>query len=93
MSEFVRTPRMMKREVSADGGTLWRTLYQLWPYMWPADRPDLKARVVIALGLLLLAQARHHRGAVHLQMGDRRAGRRTPVGANGDSPWRSRCRC
>jgi ATP-binding cassette subfamily B protein len=28
----------------------------MWPYIWPADRPDLKQRVVIATGLLLLAK-------------------------------------
>ena len=56
MSDFVRTPQMMKREVSAEGGALWRTLYHLWPYMWPSDRPDLKARVLMALGLLLAAK-------------------------------------
>jgi ATP-binding cassette, subfamily B, heavy metal transporter len=56
MSDFVRTPQMMKREVSAEGGALWRTLYHLWPYMWPADRPDLKARVLLALGLLMAAK-------------------------------------
>ena len=31
MSDFVRTPQQMKREVSAEGGALWRTLYHLWP--------------------------------------------------------------
>src|ERR1700675_4381098 len=56
MSDHVRTTQMMKREVSADGGALWRTLYHLWPYMWPAERPDLKARVLMALGLLLAAK-------------------------------------
>ena len=56
MSDFVRTPQQMKREVSAEGGALWRTLYHLWPYMWPSDRPDLKARVMMALGLLLAAK-------------------------------------
>jgi ATP-binding cassette subfamily B protein len=56
MSDFVRTPQMMKREVSAEGGALWRTLYHLWPYMWPSERPDLKARVVFALLLLVAAK-------------------------------------
>ena len=56
MSEHVRTTQMMKREVSAEGGALWRTLYHLWPYMWPAERPDLKARVLMALGMLLAAK-------------------------------------
>jgi ATP-binding cassette, subfamily B, heavy metal transporter len=46
----------MKREVSAEGGALWRTLYHLWPYIWPSDRADLKARVLFALGLLLAAK-------------------------------------
>src|ERR1700693_4337819 len=56
MSEHVRTTQMMKREVSAEGGALWRTLYHLGPYMWPAERPDLKARVLMALGMLLVAK-------------------------------------
>jgi ATP-binding cassette subfamily B protein len=33
-----------------------KTLYELWPYMWPADRPDLKRRVAIALGVLVAAK-------------------------------------
>jgi ATP-binding cassette subfamily B protein len=28
------------------------TLRDLWPYMWPASRPDLRRRVLIALGVL-----------------------------------------
>jgi ABC-type transport system involved in Fe-S cluster assembly fused permease/ATPase subunit len=46
----------MKREVSADGGALWRTLFHLWPYIWPSDRPDLRRRVLGSLGLLLAAK-------------------------------------
>jgi ATP-binding cassette subfamily B protein len=46
----------MKREVSADGGALSRTLVRLWPYIWPADRRDLKARVIWATLLLLGAK-------------------------------------
>ena len=34
----------------------WATLKALWPYIWPADRPDLKIRVVFALLLLLAAK-------------------------------------
>jgi ATP-binding cassette, subfamily B, heavy metal transporter len=56
MSDFPRTAEHMKREVSAEGGALWRTLYHMWPYMWPSDRPDLKARVLLALVLLLAAK-------------------------------------
>ena len=51
------------------------TLIDLWPYIWPSDRRDLKLRVLGRDGAAAGRQARHHRGAVHLQMGDRRAGR------------------
>ncbi len=56
MSDFPRTPEMMKREVSAEGGELWRTLFNLWPYIWPADRRDLKLRVLFSMVLLLAAK-------------------------------------
>jgi ABC-type transport system involved in Fe-S cluster assembly fused permease/ATPase subunit len=56
MSEFPRTPQMMKREVSGEGGALLQTLVHLWPYIWPADRRDLKLRVLAALVLLLAAK-------------------------------------
>jgi ATP-binding cassette subfamily B protein len=47
----------MKREVSARGGdALWRTLYHLWPYIWPTDRRDLKLRVLLSFLLLLAAK-------------------------------------
>jgi ATP-binding cassette subfamily B protein len=47
----------MKREVSATGGdALWRTLYHLWPYIWPTDRRDLKQRVLLSFVLLLVAK-------------------------------------
>ncbi len=32
------------------------TLYNLWPYMWPADRPDLRMRVVWASVYLLISK-------------------------------------
>lgn len=35
---------------------MFRTLRNLWPYMWPTDRPDLKSRVIIALAFLILAK-------------------------------------
>ena len=41
--------------VSASGRTL-PTLLNLWPYMWPSDRPDLKLRVVVAVAALLAAK-------------------------------------
>jgi ABC-type transport system involved in Fe-S cluster assembly fused permease/ATPase subunit len=32
------------------------TLRDLWPYMWPAGRPDLKRRVIVALAILIAAK-------------------------------------
>jgi len=52
----IRPTRSYKREVSAAGGSLFRTLGHLWPYIWPSDRADLKLRVVGAMALLLLAK-------------------------------------
>ncbi len=46
----------MRREVSADGGLLTRTLVDLWPYIWPSDRPDLQRRVLWSLVLLVAAK-------------------------------------
>jgi ATP-binding cassette, subfamily B, heavy metal transporter len=46
----------MKREVSAEGGALLRTLIRLWPYIWPSDRRDLQGRVLLATVLLFGAK-------------------------------------
>ena len=43
-------------KLSSDRGSLLLTLRNMWPYIWPSDRPDLKMRVVIASGLLILAK-------------------------------------
>ncbi len=43
------------KTVSADRENTLGTLFNLWPYMWPSDRPDLKRRVVMALAYLVLA--------------------------------------
>src|SRR6185437_13854510 len=51
-----RPSHAMKREVSGDGGALIPTLIQLWPYIWPSERRDLKNRVLIATVLLLAAK-------------------------------------
>src|ERR1700756_1902861 len=56
MSDIQRPTGHGKREVSADGGELFKTLVQLWPYIWPSDRPDLKMRVVLATVLLFAAK-------------------------------------
>jgi ATP-binding cassette subfamily B protein len=41
--------------ISASGRTL-PTLVNLWPYMWPSDRPDLKLRVLVAVAALIAAK-------------------------------------
>ena len=41
---------------AADGGSLLRTLAGLWPYIWPSDRRDLKARVAWSVVLLVVAK-------------------------------------
>jgi ATP-binding cassette subfamily B protein len=56
MSDFQRPTQVFKREVSAEGGAMFTTLVHLWPYIWPADRRDLKLRVVFATVLLFLAK-------------------------------------
>ncbi|KTQ85147.1 metal ABC transporter permease [Aureimonas ureilytica] len=35
---------------------MWRTLANLWPYMWPQERPDLRGRVLWASFFLVLAK-------------------------------------
>ncbi|PTW60943.1 ATP-binding cassette subfamily B protein [Breoghania corrubedonensis] len=44
------------RRATVDEASTLRTVLNLWPYIWPADRPDLKNRVVMALGMLLLGK-------------------------------------
>src|ERR1700687_4409343 len=59
MTDFSpRSTRGLKREVSADGAaSLLRTVVVLWPYIWPSDRRDLKLRVWVTMGLLLVAKS------------------------------------
>ncbi|MDW5318058.1 ABC transporter ATP-binding protein/permease [Rhizobium sp. PL01] len=45
-----------KKTVSADSGNPLQTIINLWPYMWPSDRVDLKMRVVWATVILLIAK-------------------------------------
>ena len=47
---------MAEKTVSADSGSTFKTLLNLWPYMWPADRADLRARVTWATLLLVVAK-------------------------------------
>jgi ATP-binding cassette, subfamily B, heavy metal transporter len=46
---------MATKTVTADKGML-ETLRNLWPYMWPSERPDLKLRVVWAAFFLVVAK-------------------------------------
>ena len=55
MSDFQQSTERFRRNLS-DGGNLVTTLVHLWPYIWPAERRDLKARVVFATVLLFLAK-------------------------------------
>jgi len=45
-----------KPKVTADRGRTLPTLMNLWPYMWPSDRPDLKVRVLVAVLALVAAK-------------------------------------
>jgi ATP-binding cassette subfamily B protein len=45
-----------KPSVSAEEGSVFSTVKNLWSYMWPADRPDLRLKVVLAIGALLLSK-------------------------------------
>ncbi|HEY6994316.1 MAG TPA: ABC transporter ATP-binding protein/permease [Xanthobacteraceae bacterium] len=57
MDSRPRSIEALKREVSADGeGSLFSIMRGLWPYIWPADRPDLKLRVALSMLLLLAAK-------------------------------------
>src|SRR5580693_6679811 len=50
-STFVATRRNATRQATLTG-----TVQLLWPYIWPADRADLKLRVFLAVALMLLSK-------------------------------------
>jgi ATP-binding cassette, subfamily B, heavy metal transporter len=52
----LRSTAALKREVSAEGGSLLAIMRGLWPYIWPADRRDLKLRVGLSMILLFVAK-------------------------------------
>jgi ABC-type transport system involved in Fe-S cluster assembly fused permease/ATPase subunit len=56
MSDFQRPIEQVRRTAGFVRGNLVATLVNLWPYIWPADRRDLKARVIFATVLLFLAK-------------------------------------
>ncbi len=45
-----------ERRRTAHRGTLGGTVELLWPYIWPANRADLKLRVFLAVALMLLSK-------------------------------------
>lgn len=52
-----QAPQDKKPTVSAAEGSLLSTVRNLWTYMWPAGRNDLKLRVILAIGALLVSKA------------------------------------
>src|SRR5215472_12161281 len=56
MREFATAPIRQDRHVKAEGWSLFSTLFNLWPYIWPSDRADLKARVLFATALIFAAK-------------------------------------
>src|SRR5580700_6364702 len=56
MRAFATAPIRQNRDVKADGWSLFGTLFNLWPYIWPSDRADLKARVLFATLLIFIAK-------------------------------------
>ncbi|MGV3651200.1 MAG: ABC transporter transmembrane domain-containing protein, partial [Devosia sp.] len=45
-----------KPKVSGDEGALLSTVRNLWTYMWPDNRPDLRLRVMLAIAALLVSK-------------------------------------
>jgi len=43
-------------QISTEDGDLVSTIRNLWPYMWPSDRPELKQRVWLAFAALVVAK-------------------------------------
>ncbi|MBV1698940.1 MAG: ABC transporter ATP-binding protein/permease [Hyphomicrobiales bacterium] len=56
MREYATAPDRSTRQVRVDGGALFSTLFHLWPYIWPAERADLKVRVGVAAVLIFAAK-------------------------------------
>ncbi|WP_312361475.1 ABC transporter ATP-binding protein/permease [Ensifer sp.] len=49
-------PSNQTKTISADTSNPFRTIVNLWPYMWPTDRADLKLRVIWATLILVVAK-------------------------------------
>jgi ATP-binding cassette subfamily B protein len=56
MDSYPRSSEASKREVSAEGeASLFAIIRELWPFIWPADRRDLKLRVAAAMAVVRAA--------------------------------------
>ncbi len=54
---FASTPTRAPRRAPVKArASLFITIRNLWPYIWPDDRPDLRRRIYVALVLLILAK-------------------------------------
>lgn len=43
-------------KASSGDGANFQSLKRLWPYLWPADRPDLQRRVLFAIALMVIGK-------------------------------------
>jgi ATP-binding cassette, subfamily B, heavy metal transporter len=56
MSDYHRSAHSFQSTTGIGRGALVSTLVHLWPYIWPSERRDLKARVVVATVLIFVAK-------------------------------------
>ncbi|MBL8587665.1 MAG: ABC transporter ATP-binding protein/permease [Methylobacteriaceae bacterium] len=56
MSQIFSADAAERRLRAGGDATLFATVRDLWPYIWPAERADLKLRALGAVGLLLIAK-------------------------------------
>src|SRR5271165_2766752 len=56
MSDLQQPTIEFRRMAGAASGNLVATIVNLWPYIWPADRRDLKNRVIFTTVLLFAAK-------------------------------------
>ncbi len=56
MNFMAKQPTASAKRFEAGNGTLTGTVRQLWPYIWPHDRFDLKLRVALAVLLMIASK-------------------------------------
>ena len=54
--QSTREQPLSGRAVDTKEKSVWQAVGNLWPYMWPSGRPDLKARVFWAFLVLVVAK-------------------------------------